>query len=524
MKMLKKLFAFVAAFAMLLALPTTVLAEGDESAATSTPEVKTTGNLTIKKATGTYAIYQVFTGDLVVDGDSKTLSNVVWGESVTPFEYDIGTNEKSKVAKVIAEFLSGKGEEEVKKFAKTAISYKTKKYQSVTATNGEAKFENLPVGYYVVENTEVGTEEAYTSYILQVVGDTEVNNKSGVPELEKKVQDKNDSTGETTTWQDSADYDIGDAVPFKLTGTIADNYSEYTTYYYAFHDVEEAGLTFSKITSVYVLNGKEKIGLTENDYEVHKKTADASVTDDCTFEVVFNNLKDIKVNGAEVVTKDSKIVVEYESTLNSESVLGNTGNVNKAKLEFSNNPYNTQGGNKGETPWDNVIVFTYKTVINKVDQDGTTPLKGAGFTLYKFDYSKNSYQPYQNGTPELNEEGTSFTFKGLDDGKYKLVETTVPTGYNKADDILFTVTANHHDKWASDDRTSVLTNLESNGLAADKITGDVATGTITSSVINKKGTVLPSTGGIGTTVFYVTGAILMLGAGVLLVSRKRVSK
>ena len=196
---------------------------------------------------------------------------------------------------------------------------------------------------------------------------------------------------------------------------------------------------------------------------------------------------------------------------------------------FSNNPKNEQVGKPdkpGETPWDNVIVFTYKVVVNKVDEK-QEPLKGAEFTLSK---------KLKDGTTKdiavvKGDNGTSFTFRGLDDGDYILRETKTPAEYNTMKDITFTVTANHEIQWPEDKvRTDILTSLTGNA-ASGEITfspvngteeeGNAANAGLSTTVINKKGSSLPSTGGIGTTIFYVVGGILMAGAAVLLITKRR---
>ncbi len=535
MKRMKKILSILLSVVMVMAMGITAFAgDSDASGEGQTP---TTYTVTITNATGTYEIYQVFTGDL--DAATKTLSNVKWGKNVNAFTYttkdatDIEAAESSNKASEIAEYLATKTDDSAvaKDFAKTAIkNVNGSNSGEAIATNETAKFENLTAGYYVVKNTSVKDEESYTEYILQVVGNVSVENKADVPQFEKKVKDTNDTTGAITDWQDSADYDIGDVIPFRLKGTIADNYDEYSTYYYAFHDQEETGLTFKEITSVYVVNNGVTTELTDKQYKV--KTTECS--DGCSFEVVFSNLKALKdENGAKIVNANSEIYVEYTSTLNDQAVLGSQGNLNKAKLEFSNNP---NGAGHGETPWDNVIVFTYKVVIDKKD-DSKQPLTGAEFTLTKKVAKKDSDGNVvngQDGKPEYDaktvvvvksDEGTKFTFKGLDDGDYILTETVTPAGFNTIDPITFTVTATHDIEWTTQDRTDVLTDLK-----GDKVTGEITftsdktEGSLTATVINKKGSVLPSTGGIGTTIFYVVGAILMIGAGVILVSRRRVNK
>ncbi len=509
MKTLKKLFALVATVATCLSLgATSVLAEG---------ETTSTGTITINNATGTYAAYQVFKGDVVETKDaegnitSTTFSNPQWGDSFKEGLEIITTpaNAVEIVSKYDAAGMQNFAKEVLAKNEDGSYEYIKNSYATATAgDNGKATFSNLPYGYYLIENTTVADGESYTKYIFTVVGPTtvEINSKTDVPSFQKKVMDTNDSTGVTSDWQDSADYDIGDAVPFKLTGTVASNYDDYSTYYFAFHDQEETGLTFDANSVVVKVDGTEiSTGYTVN----------TTCTDNDTFEVVFSNLKEItSVHAGSVIT------VEYTSTLNNDAVIGAEGNVNQAKLQFSNNPNWEQSGEEqpttpptGETPWDNVIVFTYQTVVNKVDQDKNA-LAGAEFTLEKYDAATKTWVASKTAT--LNDEKTQFTFKGLDDGQYKLTETKTPAGYNTCDPIEFTVTAEHAIEWNGTERTGVLTSLT----GGDKFTGDVSTGKLTGNVVNKKGSVLPSTGGIGTTIFYVTGAILMLGAGVLLLSRR----
>ena len=493
MKLCKKLFAAVLAVAMMVVLAIPGFAE------------ENTYSVTINKATGTYKIYQVFAGDLAKAEDgTKTLSNVTWGSGVNAFTY----NDKTTAAD-IAESLKGADAAATDAFAATAIANKTTAAAEQTASNGTVTFTGLAAGYYVVENTEVASDGSYSKYILQVVGDVTVDNKADVPTLEKKVKDTNDTTGETTGWQDSADYDIGDAVPFQLTGTVASNYADYQTYYYAFHDKEDAGLTFNKDSVKVSIDGVE----VTSGYTV----VTDGLTDGCTFHVVFSDLKSTAAHA------NSTITVEYTSTLNENAVLGSTGNVNEAKLQFSNNPNDDQDGEKsptGETPWDNVIVFTYKVVVNKYANEVKpgNELTGAEFTLSK----KLSDGTTKDIAVITSDSGTQFTFKGLDDGEYVLTETKTPAGYNTINPITFTVTAAHDIVWTTQAQNAVLTNLSGNVANGEiTFTSNLTEGSLSADVINNSGSVLPSTGGMGTTIFYVVGSILVVGAGVLLISKKR---
>ncbi len=202
--------------------------------------------------------------------------------------------------------------------------------------------------------------------------------------------------------------------------------------------------------------------------------------------------------------------------LNENAVIGAEGNPNKVYLEYSNNPNDSGEGdnNTGNTPEDIVIVFTYKVVVNKVDQAGN-PLEGATFELFK---NVNGAWVSQ-GTCVAAANGDSFTasWKGLDDGEYKLVETVTPNGYNTMADVEFTVTANHEIVWNGEGTAFV--SLSGDGLTGEVITS--TTGTLSSDIVNQKGSELPETGGIGTTIFYAVGGALVLAAAVLFVTKKR---
>ena len=465
----------------------------------------TTYSLTISGTSEghTYEAYQIFSGDLSSDG--TTLSNIAWGSGVTAFTYDNATD-----AATIAEKISGEKYDSTtaKAFAKLAGANVTTASGSATSSAGSTVISGLAPGYYLVKDkdeSQNGKNAAYTPFILQVVGDATAQLKNDTPTVQKKVKDTNDTAGTTTDWQDSADYDIGDTIPFQLKATLPAHISEYDHYYVEFTDTLSAGLTFDKITKVTA----DGTTLTSDQYTVTTTSNSAGTT---TLSVIITDVKAVAT-----ITKDDDIVVEYNATLNSKAVIGSAGNPNKVKLTYSNNPNNTgdgtsKPGDTGETPEDTVIVFTYKVVVNKVKEDGTSPLEGAGFTLYKKDSSGkwNEVETISAG------DTTTFTFSGLDDGDYKLVETTVPDGYNKASDVEFTISASHSEE-ADEPK---LISLSVDQTSAD-FTSSTTDGSLTTDVVNKKGSVLPSTGGMGTTILYVVGTILVLAAGILLVTKKR---
>lgn len=497
MNKMKKIMALALSFMMVVAMNVVSFA------AEATGKTYT---ITAPANSHVYEIYQIFTGD--VNANQDTLSNVKWGKN------GIGTT-GDEVAQDVLDALEAVSAKTDSEKLTEITKYATLKDAYATISGDKAGYAvsaSVPGGYYLIkdEDATVSGSDTYTTYIVRIVGDIKIKSKSGVPDFNKKVKDTNDTTGGQSDWQDSADYDIGDAVPFKLTGTVADNYDDYKTYYFAFHDKQEKGLTFNADSvKVYVGDSLITSGYTVN-------TNQASMEDGCTFEVVFSDLKSIAS-----VKAGTKITVEYTATLNEDAVLGNKGNLNTGSLEFSNNPNEEQGGHStGKTPDDTVIVFTYKVVVDKVDNN-KEPLKGAEFTLAKtlVDGTTKVIGAVKAG------EGTKFTFSGLDDGEYTLTETVTPDGYNKIDPITFTVTADHEVIWTVTDRTDMLTKLEGKTTAgADlEFTKDLGEGSLSAEIVNQKGSTLPTTGGIGTTIFYVIGSVLVLGAAVLLITKKRMS-
>lgn len=243
-----------------------------------------------------------------------------------------------------------------------------------------------------------------------------------------------------------------------------------------------AGLTFKEITKVTA----DGTTLTKDQYQVTTTEKDGKTV----LSIVITDVKAV----ADITQDENKVVVEYNATLNENAVIGSAGNTNDVELTYSNNPNATGDGttkpaDTGKTPKDTVKVFTYQTIINKVDQDGKA-LSGAEFTLVK----KNKDGSTKNVDVVKNAEGKSFTFKGLDAGNYVLEETKTPDGYNTIKAIEFTIDADY-DKEADD------------SLKAD--------------IVNRKGSLLPSTGGMGTTILYVIGSILVLVAAILLITKKR---
>ena len=427
MKRVKRVLALLAALALVLAMAVPAWADGANQGTISVPA----------GSSHTYKVYQIFTGDY----SKGKLSNVKWGKNSKNRGDGVNADDKvsEDVLNRLAAVVSGSDAE------KLAVieEYADLNSEAIVTVTHDSPATVAP-GYYLFKDTTATAENEV--YITEVVGNVLIKAKnSNVPGFEKKLKDTNDTEGTTTDWQDVADHDIGDEIPFKLEGTVPDDYVEYDSYYFAFHDEEEGGLTFNKDSvEVYVDDTKITTG-----FEVKTST-----TDGCSFEVVFSNLKDI-----EAVHAGSVIRVEYTSTLNPNAVIGGNGNLNKAQLEYSNNPRDTNS--KDKTVWDNVVVFTYQVVVNKYANSvaENNKLPGAEFTLTK----KLNGDTTKVIAAVKSEDGVRFTFKGLDDGEYTLTETVTPEGYNTIDPITFNVTAYHEITWdGTGNRDTLLKSLTGN--------------------------------------------------------------
>jgi fimbrial isopeptide formation D2 family protein/LPXTG-motif cell wall-anchored protein len=501
-RILRGVLVAVATIAMAIVLASSLVRPAYAAEASAATDATHDLTITGTKTGHTYEAYQVFTGDLSTneDGD-KVLSNVSWGEGVT-------YKGKLRSAEAVAEALEA-GTVSIKDLA-SDLTLTTPK-ATVESSAGTTVFEGLPNGYYLVKDkdgTQEGAQDAYTSIIVQVVGDTTVQVKSDVPTVIKKVKDTNLSTGALTDWQDSADYNIGDSIPYQITGTVASNVADYTTYAYAFHDTMSKGLTFNGDAKI-MIDGDPNLDVTSQFTQDVVKNGDGTTT-------VTWSIADLK-QASKTLNASTHVVVQYTCTLNEDAVIGAAGNPNEVNLTFSNNPNAGGEGSTGKTPDDKNIVFTYKVVVNKVDAQ-SKPLAGAAFTLQR-KKPDGSYADVK--TISADDKTTTFNFEGLSDGIYMLVESTVPEGYNKADDIEFTVTASHEIE-SPDPKLMSLTGKPETGEI--EFTPDVKEGSLTTNVENRKGSTLPSTGGMGTTVLYVGGAAIVLASAVGVIALRRGKK
>ena len=475
----------------------------------------------------TYDAYQVFTGTLATDG--TTLSDLKWGANSKCDEgVNIGDSVDDSVVKALTD-LSGQPDKTVQDTVNKYVDLTSEATAKGITKDSPAQ---LAAGYYVFKDvTTVEQGDALSLHLTKVVGPTTLRAKKNVPEVEKKVKENVKATTETaygTQYNDTADYNIGDMVPFHLIGSVPDM-SNYDTYKYIFHDTLDNAFDAPAKNAIKVYLSSDKVK-DDNDTEI-TSNAEVTVTDQ-KITVSFADLK--KVNGA---TEDKYIIVEYSAKLNSKAVIGGNGNRNTVYLEYSNNPNQSGTGdsdNTGKTPENKVVVFTYELDTTKVDKnDSNKKLKDAKFKLYRSSGEEKQYAQVTDGklsgwgneanaTELTSDDKGLFKVAGLDDGTYYLEETVAPDGYNKLTapiTVVISADTTNGQTWTDYDH-SPLTKIDvtANGT---KGTGNAASGIAAVTVANVKGNTLPSTGGMGTVLLYVAGIAVFVLAGATLVMALR---
>lgn len=527
-KVLKGLVAVAATAAMAIA---GVAGASTAMAADTTHTV----TITPAKSGHTYEAYQIFTGNLGADG---SLGNVVWGSGVdrTQLTSTTDTLLKGKSAADVSTGLATNADNSTQ--AKAYATAFSKVLSSTHADSGEFNPANsgtytiagLEDGYYLIQDkvgTLTGKNDAYTSFILKIIGeDVEVTPKSTQPTVDKKVQDESGDAeeGAINGWGDTADHDINESFQFKLNATIPvePNLADYKTYEVKFNDTMSKGVTFDSIDSVKV-NGNDgtapKIwSLTKTDYTATTPTAagDGTQSWSLTIDDVITRCEGIKID------KGFTVEVIYNAHLNENATVnqnnGTTDNENSVNLEYSNNP-NAEG--LGKTEDKTVYAFTFGITNKKViDNERGNALEGAGFRLYKNKECADEYKLVKDNTlnvyrPATTEETAAemtsaadgtFPIKGLDAGTYYLKETTTPKGYTTADVTTIKIVATHF--------------IDGSGTPQVTLTPE---SNLNNVIVDKKGSRLPSTGGMGTTILYAAGAAIVLVAafGIAFAVRRR---
>ena len=308
MKHMKKIWALLFAVIMMLAIGTTAMAY-----------TVIINQNSADKGTHTYGAYQIFKGTLSSDG---VLSNIEWGSGITEAG-KTALGDAAAYAEAITNDTAAKT-----KAAELA------QYLANPEKTGSDKIEGLEGGYYLIQDTVDPTgslPSSKTKFILKVVKDTSVTVKSSVPSVEKKVQDINDSDAAPTLsgLQDSADYDIGDSIPYTITATIGDGIGYYDSYSLQFVDTMSKGLTLDEGS------WDIKVG-TKSIKSSFALTSAAGANGGTIWTWAAQNIKD-------EVSANSKVVLTYNATLNKDAVVGSAGNPNTVVLKYDNNP--NDGGN-----------------------------------------------------------------------------------------------------------------------------------------------------------------------------------
>ena len=372
-----------------------------------------------------------------------------------------------------------------------------------TASGSTVTFTDLPLGWYLVVSS-------LSNGAICSIGTTDkevtINEKNGAPTVDKEVLEDS-----TNTYGKGNDADVGDTVTFRATIKVTDGDPKN----YVLHDKMSDGLTFKGITSVTRTNAGTSTSdtLNENTHYTLKQGAGVTVDPNCTFELAFKE---------NVLKPNDVVVVEYTAVINEKAVIGSTGNPNEATLEYKDGTRGTSSSTK---------TYTWKIDIYKYFQDsaGTKkPLKDATFVLYRQnssntpEYAKISADKIEwvtekeQATPLTSDKEGKIAISRLDADTYYLEETKAPTGYNP---LTSPIEIKIEHSTMNETSASATITYKQQG------TEDSATN-ITSTenrveVENKTGTTLPSTGGMGTTLFYVVGGGLMVAAIVLLVTKKR---
>ena len=484
-----------------------------------------------------FSAFQIFKGDV----NGNTLSNVQWGSSITDSadfltklkaDTTIGTQFGSATTVQDVLDIIGKwhdSDNDSLAFASFVYDYfyptpTSTPSAAVTSTNSnKLDFTTAGAGYYLIVDTtsispSTGLHFARNSFLLKVTEATEVTVHSKVekPSVKKEVYDNQDGTSNAAGFGSSADHAINEEFQFKLTATVPastdrvyDHYNKYTIY---FNDTLSEGITYDRLDSVVVTDSNG------TSYTLDESKYDLNLADLSTYNYFALQIKDVKtcVDGLNL-NDGATITVTYTAHLNEKAYVntgsGITTNKNKVLLQYSNNPKNAASW--GFTPEEEVYVFTYQLNNTKYKDANAAgnELEGAGFRLYSDkDCSQevalykegNFYYPIKNATGKtavemFSDKDGQFNVKGLDAGTYYLRETTTPDYYNTCPDTEIVISATHN-------KDTVTLSRESN---------------LKNDVINKSGTTLPGTGGIGTTIFYVVGGGLMVAAAVLLITKKR---
>ena len=532
-KVIKKLLAALLAVAMVCAMAIPAFAYDTEEV----------------RAHHSFEAFQIFQGD--VSDDNTKISNVKWGKNITNStdflekltadptisgEFNNPTTAQDVLA-VISKWHDS--DDNSIAFARFVCHYLySGAVDPGTSIPSSGDVVEIPIdgaGYYlIVDTTDFSTGDsyhAYNSFLLKVNKgkfNLPIKPKFVKPTVEKKVYDNdNNDISSAGGWGSSADHAINEKFKFQLTATLPaskDNgraYDYYDKYTVCFNDTLSAGITFDNLDTVEIANvdGSDSKEITDTDYTLVKDLHEAGLPS--SIKLSIDNVKKCADAAGLDLNDGATITVTYTAHLNDKATVNTangsktTDNKNSVFLQYSNNP--RIDTSLDHTTTSEVCVYTYQLNNTKYhdDDNPNNVLAGAGFRLYSDEachdedeiklkmnddgtYSRD-FSTEGKGVEMISGQDGQFNVKGLDAGTYYLKETKTPDGYgacaNKEIVISATHDVNHVD----------------------------LSGNLSTTIINKKagGITLPSTGGIGTTIFYVVGGGLMVAAIVLLVTKKR---
>lgn len=483
-----------------------------------------------------FEAFQIFKGDV----EGNKISNATWGSNIT--NPDVFLSKLKEDSTIGSQFSKATTDQDVLAviskwsnsdndsiaFARFVCKYL---YPTADANPTHAAIGNHTLhfddaGYYLIVDTTYfkpgDSYVAYNSFMLTVTQanwNVDVTPKVEKPSVKKEVYDNQDGTSNEAGFGSSADHAINEEFKFKLTATLpASNvhvYDYYDKYTVIFNDTLSEGITFDRLDTVEITNGTTSQVIDSNKYTLYEKQPYLTL-----------GIDDVKTCASGLNLNDgATITVTYTAHLNDKAFVNTTSgssteNKNSVQLQYSNNPKDSEAY-WGFTPESEVRVYTYQLNNTKYRDDDTTgnELAGAGFRLYsdkdcteeqevKLYKKDNFYYPIKDATDKaqdavemFSDEHGQFNVKGLDAGTYYLKETKTPDDYSPCPDKKIVISATHNEY-------NVNLSGESN---------------LNNKIINIKagGITLPSTGGIGTTIFYVVGGGLMVAAIVLLVTKKR---
>ena len=537
MKRMKKVISIASALIMMLAMTATAFADA-----------------TLSKEAGdnhTYDVYQIFKADSV-DATTGELAGVKYGANST------GTEDSAVPTTVLEALAAVNSSSDAEKIA-VIDDYWNQSSAAFATINDTTPTASLPTGYYLIKDTTTSSEGDSVNFHVAIVSDGStaltITNKRDVPEVSKYI--KEDST---STYGKTADYSQGEEnIAFRIVGTLPDatNYARYQSYQYAFTD-NMTNMTYVADS----LTAKVYTGYTdENNLGTEYGTldlTDSNVTlsaSGSNISLAFADLKVATYTDATItagVPADAVVVVEYNAKFTDSAVIGGYGNANSVKLTYSNDPNLDASGNPitttEDTPEDYAYAFTYEFDGLKIDSTTNSPLSGAGFKIKDADgnYAIISAgvvtgwtETQADGTEILTGATGEVIVKGLDEGTYTLTETTVPDGYSAIADIDFTVAAtisaidvssadyvsgSQEYKVETLSITSASTNMTVDSQEGVTTVADTDNGVVFADILNSPKSSLPSTGGIGTKLFYIFGSALMILAAIAFVVKMRFSR